>query len=133
MKTHSCMILAIALSLICGCSDDNSKIEVQGEPTDPESCQGENCSKPGGEEQPVTKPGKSEKPSPEPEEPEDPIEPEPENPCGPGVDIQTDNEHCGACDNACVNATCQAGVCVCDEGFLDCKTNFYFSILFKSS
>ena len=44
---------------------------------------------------------------------------EPQNSCE-GTDPMTSNQHCGKCNHACVNAQCQQGECVCDEGRVDC-------------
>jgi hypothetical protein len=43
------------------------------------------------------------------------------------TDLDTDENHCGACGNRCgPNATCSGGMCVCDAPFLDCDGNILF-------
>lgn len=36
------------------------------------------------------------------------------------VDTSSDNANCGVCGNACTNATCAGGHCVCNSGFSTC-------------
>jgi hypothetical protein len=51
------------------------------------------------------------------------------NPCPPGesfcdgvcVNEQTDNAHCGGCDNVCEAGACQGGSCVCPAGLVACE------------
>lgn len=47
----------------------------------------------------------------------------PNNACE-GVDFQTSQDHCGRCHHACdANSTCEAGNCVCREGWIDCDAD----------
>src|SRR5687768_14028847 len=50
------------------------------------------------------------------------------------VDTQSNEDHCGACDEACDDGrTCEAGDCVCPPAYVDDEPNFQFELPLSSA